>query len=266
MTKLEITWDGDAPGLPDHRLSLDAFQPALRNLLSAVRRIASDLEMRAREPRKSGPSRGRLAKEASALDIQIESIRSNSPVMISAVVTPMGELTRPLIADLPEMAVDALISSIERESKGHPAHYRVRRFLNSLPEGLTQQRYVHRSLDGTVRGEVSVSSMTVAEERTTPVLIEVTGLLVGFGFEPGRGELKVRASTGELATFNADPSQVERGLNMRLSDVVALGVSENGGRPRLLRLDTLDRKPMPPDVRAKALIKQWDGLLQRLAR
>src|SRR5688500_9345942 len=85
-TKIVIVWDGDVPGLADRRLSLGSFERALKGLLTAIRRIASDLEVKATNPRDH--ARGRLAREAQNLDVQLSELRGNSPVTVTATVVP----------------------------------------------------------------------------------------------------------------------------------------------------------------------------------
>jgi hypothetical protein len=262
--ELEIVWDGNVPGLSEHRLSLEAFGPALNGLLSAIRRIASDLEMQARGPAR-GAGRGRLARQASNLDVQIVTIRTSSPVAITTQVVPIATPDRPLIDDLPDRALDVFLQDIESEARGAPAHYRVRRYLKSLPSGLATQTYIHRDADGQVRGQVKIGEMALAQITEPVHLVELWGTLVGVGFEPGRQEIKIRAATGELMTVSAEENQVEAALGLRLQDVYALAVTEPD-KTRLLRLGPDEPEPSPPDVRADHIFNAWSGLLNRLAQ
>jgi hypothetical protein len=121
-------------------------------------------------------------------------------VAIAAEIVPIAMPARPLIDDLPDRALSVFMEDIARESQGAPAHYRVRKFLKSLPVGLTRQTYIHRSAGAEVR-TIEVGSMSIAETPVRTHLVELAGVLVGVGFEPGRYEIKVRANTGELVTF-----------------------------------------------------------------
>jgi hypothetical protein len=264
-TKLEIIWDGDVPGLSDRRLSLDAFGPALRRLLMAVRRIANDKEMRARGPERER-SKGRLAKDASQLDIQIVTIRANSPVMLSAVVVPLETPVRPLITDLPEVAIDEFLADIDREARGAPTHFQVRKFLRSLPKGLSRQTYVHRAEDGSVRKEINLSAVAITEPRRSSYLLAVEGELVGLGFEPGHTEIKIRAVTGDLVTLAATSAQVEQALDLRLSGIHALAVVDINGKTRLLRVGRQVPSERDPRDRTQQLFQTWNGLLERLSQ
>lgn len=261
---LEIVWDGIVPGLTDRRLSLEAFGPALRELVAAVRRIASDLEMQARGPALER-RHGRLAREAANLDVQIETIQANSPITLKCAVVPIEEPARPLIVDLPDQAVDVFLRDLERESRGQLAHYRVRRFLKALPSGLSEQKYRYRSSDGELRREVQIAAMALAEATQAPHLVELDGVLVGVGFEQGKSEIKLRALTGELVSLSATPDQVERAIELRLQSVQALAVAEPS-KTRLLRLAVEPATAMPPDERARFVFATWGPLLELLAR
>ena len=257
---LEIIWDGEVPGLPDHRLSLDAFGPALHQLLAAIRRIASDIQLQA-----EGPTRGRLAREAANLDVQIETIRANSPVTLEAQIVPLAPPNRPLIADLSERALETFLRDVERESAGYPSHYKARKFLGSLPDGLTRQTYRQKSADGQVLRSVEIERMHLPVTAPSPHLIEFHGLLVGFGFEPGRQEIKVRLGSGGLVTLSASQEQVDAALAMRLVEIDVLAVAEPS-KMRLLRFTTAEFTPPSAVEREAFVFGTWSGLLNRLAQ
>ena len=268
-TKLLIVWDGDVPGLADRRLSLTAFQPALRQLLTAIRRIATDIETKATGPRES--ARGRFAGEAAKLDVQISEVRGNSPLAVTASVLPIEAPKWPLIADLADAAVDEFLRDVERESNGSPTHYQVRRFLHALPPGLRVQRYSHTTADGTPGREVQLGAIDIREPRTAAHLIELVGAVVGLTFEQGRTEVKVRSSGGDLMTFAATAEQVDVALSHRHKEVLVLGVSDPAGKPRLLRVVPMsdagdDRVLADPKERIGYITRTWDGVLTRLAR
>lgn len=252
--KLEIVWDGNVPGLAEHRLSLDAFGPALKALLAAIRRIASELELQADN------RRGRLAREASQLDVQFETITVNSPVRAIARVVPLVEPARPLIDDLPDLAVDRFLDGLRRESSRVPSHYQVRRFLKSLPAGLTQQSYVHTRSDGQIN-KVEIGEIRLPELRKSAYLVDVHGLVAGAGFETGRGEVKLR-SGGDLVAFAASDEQVEQALSDRRQLVHAVGVYLDDKR----RLLAINPRRLSESERAAYVLGKWGGLLSRLAK
>lgn len=266
-TKLQIVWDGEVVGLADRRLSLSAFEPALRQLLATIRRIASDLEVRATGPREHG--RGRLAREAAKLDIQISEVRGNSPLTVTASVVNLEPPARPLIADLADVAIDEFLRDMERESAGAPSHYQVRRFMRALPPGLTQQRYTHTAADGSPGRDLTLGAIRVEDPRVSPYLVEVTGVLVGVVFELGRSELRLRSTDGDLMGFAATTDEVETALPFRLKTVTVLGVMEHERqKPRLLRFTT-EQSPeafLDPTARLRHLSKTWNTVLTRLAQ
>jgi hypothetical protein len=77
--KLEVRFEGTAPGLPEHRLSLGAFGKALDQLLATYRRIASGMITNALDEPGYGMSGGKYAKEAERLDLELEAIRVDRP-------------------------------------------------------------------------------------------------------------------------------------------------------------------------------------------
>src|ERR1035437_4908541 len=115
--KLEIVWEGDAPGLQEHRLSLGAFGDALTCLLAALRRIATNIVGDAVEGETAEV--GRFANAARQLDIQIEEIKGHSSGFAGQVSihSPQGE-DMAVFDDLPQVAGTQLLEAVESESKG----------------------------------------------------------------------------------------------------------------------------------------------------
>src|SRR5947209_608331 len=141
--ELEIHFDGDAPGIAEHRLSVSAFGPALNQLLNALRRIATQMVSSAMEGEQ--PKVGRFADPARNLDIEITKVDGNS-LGISTVVSfrqppPPPQASLPLWNDLPERAGKELLDAIERESNGQLANTAVRTYLSLLPSGVRHQKY-----------------------------------------------------------------------------------------------------------------------------
>jgi hypothetical protein len=267
-TNLRITWDGTAPGLPEHRLSLGAFESALRELLGAIRRIATDLERDAWPTHKVGRA-GRLTKTASNLDLQIRTIRANSPITLDMDVVEIDPpQQRPLIEDLGERSVARFLDGLKLEAKGTVAHYRVRKYLRSLPEGVTRQTYVQRRQDGSTVIEVDLGEVHLREQAqvATSHLIQVIGEIIGVGFEPARNEVKVRAFSGEAVTLSASSEQVSEAIAMRGSEVACLGVVDHNGRMRLLRLGGAPERLLDAAARAEYVFNRWNGVLTRLAQ
>lgn len=260
--RLSVKWEGDAPGLMESRLSLSAFGEALTYLLSALRRIATNIVSEAIGDRQA--SVGRFTKEARQLDIEITSLLKNSSGFDSLVTlsTPLGENLQ-LYADLPEKASKVLLGAIEAESQGLLTNAIVRRYLESLPSGIRQQTYqLYR--DGDALQIVSFGPMSLAQiPAHVPYLAEYVGRIVGVGFEPGRPEvrLKTDATTEILA---ATPQQVETALELRHDSVRAIVVIQDGLQ-RVLILQHADAS-IHRSTRESAIFDRWDSVLRRLAQ
>jgi hypothetical protein len=264
--KLTIVWDGAVPGLVDHRLSLSAFAPALRELLFAVRRVATDLEREARRRPVSGVGVGRNTKEASLLDVQIATIRANSPVTLECSIVPLAPPEYPLLEGLGDRAVVRLLEDIELETSGRPAHFKVRQFVRALPEGLELQRYTAALGSGEVK-TVEVRQVRLADEpRDLPHLVEFTGMIAAIGFEDPY--IRFRTSSGDVVACSGTREQIEEAVRHRDTEVTVFGVAGVDGRTRVLRLGTGHElpKPLPAAARLDRIISDWDPLLTILAK
>lgn len=261
-TFLRIVWDGDVPGLEERRLSLAHFERALRELLSAIRRIGSDLERDA-WPTRDVSYAGRLTREASNIDVQLVSVTGNSPVTVEfAVVDLKPPQQRRLIEALGDRAVDRFLHDLRMEAAGTAAHHRVRSFLRALPDGLSRQQYVQTRSDGTTQ-QVELGAVRVPESPESPHLVDVIGEIVGVGFEPGRNEVKLKAFTGETITMSATPEQVDAAIQTRGAEIAVLGVVQ-GSRIRLLRLGA--GRQLSADERLAHVFGTWNSVLARLAQ
>lgn len=264
---LRITWDGNVPGLEARRLSLDAFGAAIRDLPQALQRIASDVE-RQLDGRADNKRPGALTREASKLDVQIVGIRANSPVTLEAVVVAKEPPALPLFVDLPDRAVEAFLGHLRLEAQATASHWRARKFLTTLPAGLSAQTYEHAT-DGHVVSRVELGAVEpLVESSTAAHLLEVEGDLVGLGFEDGRQEVVVRAGPADLLRLSATLEQVEGALQFRRSRVTVLAVAAPNSRPRLLRLVAVGNAPTAaaPDDRTSSILSRWHELLERLAQ
>jgi hypothetical protein len=212
------------------------------------------------------PSSGRFANVARGLDIEIASIQDGSAGFDGLVTFMQPPEELPLFADLPQRATFELLDSIDRESKGHPANWAVRKYLSLLPPGL--HRHVYEVYDdgvATKRIEVGdVKLPDVPEE--FPFMREIVGSVVGVGFEPGRSEVRIKGE-GPAAAFDAEPKQVETALELRHETVRSFGVHANR-HTRLLRLNRASeaRVALTPEMIEEHIFKRWSGVFERLAR
>ncbi|MGA2634660.1 MAG: hypothetical protein ABSF16_10525 [Terracidiphilus sp.] len=262
--QIKIRYDGDVPGVAEHRLSLAAFGEPLTQLLAALRRIATQMVTQAVEPER--PSSGRFANLARQLDIEITSIEGGSAGFDGVVsfVQPPDEL--PLFADIAERASFALLDSIDRESKGQATNWAVRNYLSMLPAGITRQTY-DLFENGTSRKRVEIGSVALMEvPEEFPFLREIDGHIVGVGFEPGRPEVRVKGDT-TTASFGASAEQVEAALTIRRDAVRALGVHA-GKQTRLLRIRrSSEPRFMVTDAAIEEhIFNRWAGVFARLAQ
>ena len=261
-SKLEIVWDGPVPGLADHRISLDAFGKALPQLLSALRRIASNMLAAADEP--SG--RGRLQKNARLLDIEIDGIAQSSSGLTSVVVLhpPEGE-TLDLFEDLTVRSVSALLGAIEAEANGEYRDGAVRNYLRSLPEGVTGQKYKFESNGKII--EKSIGSMSLPEiPSALPYLFETNGFITGVSFSPGKPAVSIETEDKKQIKCDAKDDQVETALRLRGREVTAFMIVNGNIRLLNIRAADEDLKPLSAEQKEHNIFGKWDDLLQRLAK
>lgn len=263
-TKLKIYWDGDAPGLNEHKLSLAAFGRPLWQLLHALRGIAA--AQMAGDVHSDELRRGRLPRMAEMFDLQITSMEEGSLALeVDCTLQPRHGESLPLFSNV-ERAVDELMVSLEQESQGIPRHKRVRRFLDSLPGGVRQQRYTQWRNGQQVRA-VEIGEVVLAQTGQAPRLLELEGEVTGLGFEPGRAE--VRLLSGERRyTCAATSEQVEKALSLRGEPVRAMLLLRGQRSVRLLWIRRASERT--PELSLKEEVDrvaaQWDEALRELAK
>jgi len=258
--ELKIKWEGLAPGLAEKRLSVSAFGEALTNLLAGLRRIATNIVGDAFEEKSV---RGRFANAARRLDIEITELVRESSGFDSVITfaTPVGD-TLPLL-DLAEIAGTQLLDALDSESRGIAKSANIRRYLQSLPKGITQQNYWLRQ-NGTLLKHVSFGEALLPEiPSDIPYIARYLGNIVGVGFEPGRPEVKLKTED-RTVTLAATSEQVDRALLLRDLKVRAIAVVE-GNVERLLIVQDA-QLPLNHSTREIAVYQRWEGALKRLAQ
>lgn len=266
--ELDIHYEGDAPGIAEHRFSVSAFGMPLAALLTALRRIATQMVRAAVEG--EGPKTGRFADLGRSLDIEVTKINGNS-LGLESVVTfnpPVQPQTNLGYWDnLPERAGAALLDAIDRESRGELANSAVRNYLRQLPPGVRRQEYNFHA-NGREIKRISIGDVKLTTVPTElPYLRELTGSIVGVGFDPGRNEVRVKADAGSTANIVATSEDVERAIDMRHEKVRTLAIQTSKG----VRLITLKRASEPraqfdPEAAKKRIFERWENVLRQLSK
>ncbi len=268
--ELKVHWNGTAPGLAEHRLSIGAFGQPLSNLLIALRRIATQMVNTAIEG--EYPKVGRLSKIASQLDIEIANIAQNSSGVDAIVMLRMDPAQTPplfddLVSDLVDRATVELLDSIERESKGQASNSAVRTYLKSLPPGVSRQTYAF-SDNGKVSKTIDIGDLKFVELLADlPILEGMEGNIIGVGFDPGKNEIRIRTETIIGVSLSADPDTVDKALALRHEKVRTLAVRQ-GSRIRALSLKKASepRFKLTDEAIEEHIFKRWQVLLARLAK
>jgi hypothetical protein len=267
--ELDIHYEGDVPGIEAHRLSVGAFGQPLFALLTALRRIATQMVSSAIEG--ESPKTGRFADPARNLDIEIVEINGNS-LGLSTVVSfqtppqpPQAEL--PIWADLPERAGIELLSAIERESRGQLTNTAVRKYLSSLPVGIKRQEYNLQS-NGTPIRRIEIGDVKLTEmPNDLPFLRHATGNIVGVGFEPARSEIRIKPDIGAITSATATEQEVDRALEMRHEKIRTLTVhTTKGTRLISLKKATDPSYKFDPERARKRIFSRWDKVLMALSK
>lgn len=265
--ELYILWEGDAPGLNEHRLSIDAFGDALQVLLAAYRRIASNMIRDADDYAEAG----RLRDEAKWLDIEIAEIRGDASTGLTTFCTlrPPQQRVAPLfIGEIAERASKELLDALDHESKGQPRNTNVRDYLSKLPAGVQRQTYTLKESGNEIHAPVVIEAINLAEllSLDLPYLIEFSGSVIAVGFEPGRNEIRIRQEAGQTLTVQASPAQVESALQLRGSLVRGLAVRAK--QIRLLRFESKDapRFEVTRGTVNEQIFRRWEALLRELAQ
>lgn len=266
--RIKIRWDGNFPGVSEHRLSLAEFGGPLSNLLHALRRIATQLVSSAvgTEHPKRG---GRWAELARHLDIELTELTEGS-IGLNGVVTFLEspQVEMPFVMDLADRATDELLESIDKESRQIPRNWAVRKYLASLPSGVTNQVYELYSNGAAepskrvVVGHIALPDIPI----DLPSLVELEGDVIGVGFDPGRSEVRIKAETG-ITALDASEPQVNEALNMRNKRIRVIGMHD-GKRGKLLRLAlaSAGRYRATPEAVEEHIFKKWATVFEKLSK
>ncbi len=266
--QLDIVWDGTAPGLAEHELSVSALNESLHLLLVAIRRIRTNTLTGATGDSERGGRGGRLARGCEQIDLRIRTVGHGCLILGVDVVfpdSPNGDLFG---ATHIEETMTALFDALGAESRGEPRNLAVRKYLRSL-KGVTSQKYTAHVGDRIVRG-VTLGALTLTPDADDhPYPREARGKICGVLFPPDGPEVVVTLPEGTRLRLTATTKQVERALVLRDTEVIARVMHRDRGKPRLLSLRAADDAPRAsPDAEAAQtfVLERWRETLERLGR
>lgn len=265
--ELSITFDGTEPGLREHRLSLAAFAEPLRCLLVALQCTGSAIVGSALEDPSYGQRGGRLAKDAALLDLELVAIGEGCAVPAFLAVARPDPRSPQLsfYSDLPARAVERLVRDIEAEARGVLQNASVRRYLASLPPGVSRQKYTARR-DGALLAEVEFGHVTLPEQPTElPRLVRVKGSVVAVGFEPGAAFATIKYERRNVRCA-ATTELVEHALSLRGAEVEAAILESAEPRLIWLRSAGIRVEPRPLEEALAQMDARWGQTLARLAQ
>lgn len=262
--ELTITWDGDAPGLAEHELSVATFNKPLHLLLQGVRRTASALAKTALADAGYGGKGGRFKKEFEALDLRITQIEKNCVTLETRVYRPPVDVNQGvLFDDLVGRAIWRVVDDIDTEAGGRAANASVRRYLESLPRGIRQRYAVKRP--GYPTKVVEVGTVKLVElPPAMPASSRVVGSVALVGFEPGKEFVGISVD-GHIHRCAASPQLVDRALALRTLEVEALFLTVDV--PKLVWIRAADAvvPRRASQERTADMLTTWAELLVRLA-
>lgn len=261
-TKLTIRWDGTAPGLQEHALSLSAWLVPLGTLLKAVRRAASNLDGNHTDDPERGRRGGRHTPAAMAIDLRITAVRDGCVALdFEAVQAETGQQT--LARDLPARALQTVVRDIQAEASGHKRSALAHRFLGQMPAGITEQEY-RVEHDGVVLIEAMIATSVVeVAANALPSLQRIQGSIAGVGFDPLR--IAFRTATRHKLTVPATETLVEQALELRGQTIEAMCLA--GERPRVLWVRATGTGVIPDGAeRSRVIRERWATTLAILAK
>ncbi len=261
--RLKIHFDGTAPGLAEHRLDLSTFGDALAALAAGLRRTASALVGDAAESYASG----RVRRKAE-LHVFLEKLTEGSVGLDFSVEAPelISGDNFELFDDLPVRSTEKFVGALEKESKGVYRDAAARKFLRSLPDGLTIQKYEVFSGDAKVL-EVSIGEVDLPTEPVDlPSVIRTTARILGVTFEP-HAEVRLDAGGSKFSCV-ASEELVDKAILLRTEEVGVVAVVMGPSKGRLLWLSRLEDCPpfLDREARTAHVLSRWEKTLEILGR
>lgn len=268
---LSITFNGEVPGLSNHRVSMEEFGKALVRLQDAVKWTASAIVGKAE--RQSYGKGGSPKQAAQGVGLELVGVRGNCATL-DFVVTPPADPPQgsqkqiALFHDLHERAILELLDDLQKETEGIPTNHKGREFLLALPDDLGVQTYKVEK-GGEVLRSLELGETSLEEAPISPGgLLHGYGQVVGVQFLPARPHIRISLVGGGSKTISATGNQVEKSLSLRNEMVAFLALArEDLSRPRLLWIRPADKNlPLADEEeRADYIFKRWEETLRRLA-
>jgi hypothetical protein len=267
--ELQITWDGEGPGLAEHRLSVAALSTPLSLLLAAIRRIATNLVTEASDSER-GARGGRFSRLAEKIDLQLSTVEEGCLQLSADIVFPDPDEQDAQIALFPDelagRTLKELIEAIDGESRGRSRSAVVRKFLRSM-DGIVSAHSYRASVGGKVLAEASIGEPALLVEPTLgSYLVVYKGHVSGVLFEP-KPEIRIR-SEGQTFRVRTTLKEVDRALELRGQDVAVYAARSESGLARLVHIKPNSEPQVIPSIeeRREHILTHWGPLLERLAQ
>lgn len=266
--ELKISFDGNVPGLSQHRLSMSAFANALKFFSSAFQQTAKELLNDSTDDNSSQLQPKRKTKRARRVDLELVGVEQGSAVTVYEVVArPTSRQQLLNLRDDDEVLkqiVTRLLRHIENAGQGKPCSTAVRKYLAELPSGIQCQRYT-AARDGISFAEINIEHAPLPSNDTRDKrLIQLRGNVVSVGFPPGHVFVCVKTDKRTLRCA-ATIEQVNEAIGLRNSPV-AVAILDSD-KPELLWIRSEGERPLPA-VREtfEHTIANWPRTLEILAR
>lgn len=263
--EFRVRFDGTAPGLQQHVLSLAEFGEPLKKMLTALRRLADAAVSDGRR----GHESGHVGKFGRMLDLQLTAIKDGCVNLHFQAATVAGE-SGTIPPHLVERTARTFVEAVQYEwnVEALPRYPAVRAFLDSLPLGVSKQEYeataggrtiAKATLDRTAQ-QVEPAKPSIARTR------EVAGRITAIVFDAVKGRVTIRDMGGETFRCSADPDVIDVAARLYRGLVVGRVLFADDHR-RLLTIRAEGKPPVvpAPSERQEHIFRKWDHTLRKLA-
>ena len=210
----------------------------------------------------------KYAEQAKIIDLEIFEVKGNSPLQVGFACTahiPMGRQYPMFPQNLLKLSGKVFLESLRAESKGELRNAAVRRYLLSLPPGVTRQEYklqqAEEVIDAATIGDVNIASLP----EQLPYLDKIEGDVVGVGFAPGPNEVRIKQKNEAAVGLSAREDHISMSLGFRGAPVIATVLAGKTKRLLSLRLQDSSEKRLSHEQAVAYINQRWGSLLKRLA-